>query len=548
MSEPIAAVVVASPTRTMDALTSYVSNRKKGAKQDRWLFQSGINGAQPQFFAAQARRNRTQFGKNGTHTVQRTYKNQYGSTTKSVTEGNYINGYHVIQSFARDGEGGLDPKDPAAALMAHERGMELAREISGPNRMATVTTQVDGRTGCVHNHIIVDAVDMTNGKSLRSQVVTHKRLRETNDRVLERAGYRNLNPKTGRAKDRKGPAELREAQAHAKWEAEHSKSSLGELEKGQNGDEPFSQVVLKSRIAQAMADPRAVDAQSFQRIAKDDYGVDVRMTNVGGRRGISYQMVRRTSDGQVREPQPGDRRKGSTLGQDFSRATVDTSLVLNARAASTARRFDAEKKARRVSPAAPVEVNAPAKAQTSPGQHQQTFRSRLHEAKATGNYKKVAAELAAFEDKAVPLMRSGQPFQEADVPKGVTPRFIEQHGEAMDADMRRLLSQRAAKHEAAREAYSKAQQLRQSAAEREMRAKVERNPAVAAVAAREVDRSKQHQSLADKMRAEVKAGDYELGRDQHEQQLPVAARQMLERDLARAQERPRSRDTQGPSL
>ena len=60
-----------------------------------------------------------------------------------VTEGQFVQAYHVIQSFARDGEGALDPNNPDDWEKAHELGRALAREVAGKTRLATVTTQID---------------------------------------------------------------------------------------------------------------------------------------------------------------------------------------------------------------------------------------------------------------------------------------------------------------------------------------------------------------------------------------------------------------------
>ncbi len=576
MSGTVDAIVTSSPTRTLHRLSNYVSLPRRGATQDRFLLQSGINGADPNYFAAQARRNRVRFGKDGTRTVERTYKNQYGSTTKQVVEGEFVQGYHTVQSFAKEGPGALDPDDPNDVALAHQLGQELAREIAGPDRMAVVVTQRDGRSGMLHNHLVVDSISKADGKSLSSRVVTHKELRARHDELLSREiglddervkrgllqpreSYTNVNGVApARAVDRKSPAELREAEAHAKWEAAYANASPKELEIGAHGDEPFSQAELKSRVASAMADPRAVDAESFKRIASDDYGVDVRLTNVAGRRGVSYQMERLKADGSgLRDPEPGDRRRGSVLGSDYSRAAVDRAIEDNAREATLAKQASQAKATQTpvtAKPVAPVakpvattrpKPESPEPQVAAPQPAAPVFRSALHDVEAKGNYKTVAKNLAAFEDREIPRLREGKRFQESDVPRGVTAKFLEAHGDSVEPELREVLTQRALKYEARNEAYRSSKELTQTAEERKVRAALERNPGLAAQAGQEQDRATEQSTLEAELRAELAKGDYTL-KPEHAKKLPQAQKaQARERDLQRA--RTRARETELPS-
>lgn len=109
MVKPIAAVVMSSPTRNSARLIAYALTEKDGqAKGDRFVAASGINGCIPEFAEGQFRDNRKRWRKDGTRTV----KVQWGTdkvtgqpTYRDVTEGAYVQAYHVIQSFARDGAG-----------------------------------------------------------------------------------------------------------------------------------------------------------------------------------------------------------------------------------------------------------------------------------------------------------------------------------------------------------------------------------------------------------------------------------------------------------
>ena len=116
MVKPIAAVVMSSPTRNSARLIAYALTEKDGqAKGDRFVAASGINGCIPEFAEGQFRDNRKRWRKDGTRTV----KVQWGTdkvtgqpTYRDVTEGAYVQAYHVIQSFARDGAGRSTPTIP----------------------------------------------------------------------------------------------------------------------------------------------------------------------------------------------------------------------------------------------------------------------------------------------------------------------------------------------------------------------------------------------------------------------------------------------------
>lgn len=200
MVKPIAAVVMSSPTRNSARLIAYALTEKDGqAKGDRFVAASGINGCIPEFAEGQFRDNRKRWRKDGTRTV----KVQWGTdkvtcqpTYRDVTEGAYVQAYHVIQSFARDGAGALDPDDPDDWEEGHRLGQELARSLAGDHRRALVVTQVDGKTGCVHNHIVIDSIDKATGKSFASSNVKHSVLSKTHDAVLAAQGYEQRNELT----------------------------------------------------------------------------------------------------------------------------------------------------------------------------------------------------------------------------------------------------------------------------------------------------------------------------------------------------------------
>ena len=319
MSTPIAAVVLASPSRTSAALHAYVSMENKGQKKgDRFVARSGLNGCIPEFAERQFRDNRKRFNKNGTRKT--IVRHAHGET--EVTEGQFVQAYHVIQSFARDGEGALDPNDPDAWEKAHDLGMALAKELAGKSRLATVTTQIDGKTGCLHNHIVIDSIEKTTGRSFQSWNVKHKNLAQAHDELLASLGYEQRNT-LGKGKEVVEKSELRALAKHQAWEASRVPGEpFAE-------DEPFSVAVLKSRVREALADGTFTTFDEFAEVA-GQHGVQADERGQK-HRGITYTMLREKEPhgDDWRDTAPGDRRRASRLGADFMMAAVEAAIARN---------------------------------------------------------------------------------------------------------------------------------------------------------------------------------------------------------------------------
>lgn len=313
MAAPIAAIVVASPTRNASRLLAYALNRKPGQTTDRFVAASGLNGAIPEVAAYQYRDTRKRHGKNGERQVL--VPDGKGGAV-AVTEGAYVQGYHIIQSFARDGEGALDPVDPEAWEEAHRLGRKFACQLAGDGRMAVVVTQIDGATGCIHNHLVLDSIDRQTGKSFASSNVKHTVLAKTHDEVLREAGYEQRNQLQSTAAERREPSEERGWLRHEQW-----------LANGKQGSEPFSVAVMKSRIREAQLDPRSVSFEAYAEVlAKRGVRVERRGQDHPG---LTYEMVLSDGKGGTVDPQPAHRRRASKLGRDFMLATVEQALERN---------------------------------------------------------------------------------------------------------------------------------------------------------------------------------------------------------------------------
>lgn len=580
MVAPIAAVVLASPSRKSVRLHAYVSTEKEGQKKgDRFVAQSGVNGCIPEFAERQFRDNRKRWGKNGERTVER--------NGRKFTEGQFVQAYHVIQSFARDGVGALDPASPDDWEKAHELGVSLAKRVAGKGRMATVTTQIDGKTGCLHNHIVIDSVDKLTGRSFDSSVVKHKLLAQAHDEVLLEAGYIQVNT-LDKGAEKVEKSELRAAAKHAEWQSDPTSSV-----------EPFSVAVLKQRVRDSMGAADVTDWDSF--VARcDQNGVEVRRSNARDGRGISYRMLRQdgTDGGGYLPGSPGDVRRAAKLGSEFMVDAVEEAIQRNTQAhqnqpqatvaqptiphttpvpdkskeptssasatdvpapagapfsqakkadpfadmwaeweanreqraaqimadlglGKSLEQIDAEKAAeasqtpqntepvpeaieilpepqegvQSPSCATAADAPAPADAPLSQGANSE-FRSQLRDVKSKSQQRQqLIDDMAVFDEQAVGLLEAGGMFADAEVPKGVGRKFLDVYGERIDPEVLFILNERETKKEAATALWESAAKTKGPLATR-------------------------HREKAERMRAEVRAGNYALDEPKQVQQRP----------------------------
>ena len=113
------------------------------------------------------------------------------------TEDDDRGAYHVIQSFSLE--------DNINKYQVHQMGVELAKELYG-DFQCVVVTHTD--TGCLHNHIIINATSI-NGRKLEDRLSNQKEglygLREVSDRIALEHGCHVISnpPKIGRYKGKK---------------------------------------------------------------------------------------------------------------------------------------------------------------------------------------------------------------------------------------------------------------------------------------------------------------------------------------------------------
>lgn len=317
------AVVVASSTRSADALINYALEDKPDQKLERYVMASGVGGLLVSVAKQQMRDVRKRWGKD--------------------KPGAFVQAYHVVQSFATDE---LDPEDPDAWMTAQKLGIALA-EDRFPGRQALIVTQRDGHTGCVHNHLVINSIETKTGRSLNSSIIMHARLVEAHERVLEDNGFQQRadlkqafsdaserrergEPSSLRNAHSSADSELPEFQRHILWETD---CDLADEFGGPRTKEPFSLTVLKHSIEVTLADPATVDWDSFVAIGRTR-GVQIEQRGKQGR-GISYGMLREEPDGTLAEPTPSDRRRCTTLGAAFEMDAVEEAFARNAAALHT---------------------------------------------------------------------------------------------------------------------------------------------------------------------------------------------------------------------
>ena len=489
---PVAVICVVSPTRTSAALNAYVRNEKKGqAKGERFVAAAGVNGAVPEFFERQMRENRKRWGKDGTRVVLKKHGvDENGAPVMlPVTEGAFVQGYHVVLSYAKEGKGALDPNSFEDREIALRNAKALLKRLGGKGRMGTVHLQIDGASGCLHAHLVIDSVDKLTGRSFDSSLVKHSELVATTNAVLAEQGYQQVNvyPEKGTVKsaEKTEKSELRGLAKYQLWEAGDK-----------SGPEPFSVAVLKQRIRTVLADETFTSWQTFEELAYE-HGVDVEIRGESGR-GIGYVMMRQSDaldpDADYLPQAKSDRRRASTLGRDFMMDAVEAAIQRNrelsaqrqvasvapavpvpaieqevvAEAAveapvpsfSSGSLADLKRKSTRNAPEAPQEApealvepevtkdtrKAPGAVTEAPVASQAVYRSKLRDVKR-GDQRRQALvlEVAAFDEQARETLLAGRRIDESSVPKGIGPQFLREYGDRFDVLVYEQMRQRQAK-------------------------------------------------------------------------------------------------------
>lgn len=190
----------------------------------------------------------------------------------------------IVQSFSADE---LDPTTPGNWQRANDLGVELAEKLY-PDYQTAVYTHIDGQNHVLHNHIIVNKVNLETGHKLRERPgEAVERARQINDRLAEREHWQVITP-------------VREHQ---------SKTEQDLTKKGQ-----YSYMHdLRSRIDSVMADTSVSDFKTFsERLTKSKVNVSIRGQNV------SYAFL----DANHKQR----RARGKRLGADYDKEAILSEL------------------------------------------------------------------------------------------------------------------------------------------------------------------------------------------------------------------------------
>ncbi|HEM4537476.1 TPA: SAG1250 family conjugative relaxase [Streptococcus suis] len=95
-----------------------------------------------------------------------------------------IHAHHLIQSFS--------PEDKLAPEEINRIGYETIKELIGGNFRFIVTTHTD--KDHIHNHILINAIDLNSDKKLRWDYAQERNLRLISDRIAKEAGAKIIPP------------------------------------------------------------------------------------------------------------------------------------------------------------------------------------------------------------------------------------------------------------------------------------------------------------------------------------------------------------------
>jgi len=150
---PVHQNMAAGAAQTMKAVTDYVKNP---AKTNGGLFVTGYE-CDPDIVVEDFMLSR----------------DEYLFATGRDQEGHEILAYHVRQSFV--------PGEITDADSANKLGHRLAMELTGGNHSFIVCTHDDRPH--MHNHIIINAVNLGCDKKFRNEIASFRRVREISDRI-----------------------------------------------------------------------------------------------------------------------------------------------------------------------------------------------------------------------------------------------------------------------------------------------------------------------------------------------------------------------------
>ena len=209
----------------------------------------------------------------------------------------------ITQSFALNE---LDPTNTRDWQRANDLGCELAEKLY-PDYQTAVYTHLDGQNHILHNHIIINKVNLQTGKKLDERKGSAvERARNANDEISKEQGWKVIEP-------------VREHQSRTEQDL---------TKKGQ-----YSYMAdLRGRIDTTMQDTSICDFKTFSDVlAKSGVNVSVRGQNV------SYAFL----DANKKQR----RARGKRLGTDYEKETILNELERRTRE-RTAQQLDRDDQSR----------------------------------------------------------------------------------------------------------------------------------------------------------------------------------------------------------
>ncbi|MGY5438735.1 relaxase/mobilization nuclease domain-containing protein [Lactiplantibacillus argentoratensis] len=209
----------------------------------------------------------------------------------------------ITQSFALNE---LDPTNTGDWQRANDLGCELAEKLY-PDYQTAVYTHLDGQNHILHNHIIINKVNLQTGKKLDERKGSAvERARNANDEISKEQGWKVIEP-------------VREHQSRTEQDL---------TKKGQ-----YSYMAdLRGRIDTTMQDTSICDFKTFSDVlARSGVNVSIRGQNV------SYAFL----DANKKQR----RARGKRLGTDYEKETILNELERRTRE-RTAQQLDREDQSR----------------------------------------------------------------------------------------------------------------------------------------------------------------------------------------------------------
>lgn len=111
---------------------------------------------------------------------------QFYETRRAFNKDDKILSHHYVQSFS--------PNENITPELAHQIGVELAEKVA-PGYQVIVSTHVD--KDHIHNHIIINSVNMETGMKWKADLNTRKNMRSESDKLCQQYGLTTIEKTSG---------------------------------------------------------------------------------------------------------------------------------------------------------------------------------------------------------------------------------------------------------------------------------------------------------------------------------------------------------------